>query len=51
MTDLEMINLAKILLSLDIEIKNNGSVVFYKNGMKCVYTKKQFVEIYLEAIS
>jgi hypothetical protein len=51
MTDLEIINLAKILLSLDIQINNNGSIVFYKNSMKCIYTRKQFIEIFLEGIS
>ncbi len=48
MKDLEVVNLAKLLLSLDIEINNYGSVVFYKNDVACVYTKKQFIKIYLE---
>lgn len=51
MTDLEIINLAKIFLSLDIQINNNGSIIFYKNNMKCIYTRKQFIEIFFEGAS
>jgi hypothetical protein len=47
MTDLDIINFAKILLSLDIEINKNGSVVFYKDNQMCVYTKNQFIDIFL----
>jgi hypothetical protein len=51
MTDLEIIDLAKVLLDIDIVINNNGTVVFYKNNIECVYTINQFVELYLGATS
>lgn len=48
MTDEELIIFAKLLLSMDIEISEAGAVFFYKNNQKCIYTKRQFIEIFLE---
>ena len=50
MTEVDISSFAKLLLGYDIEINDKGAIIFYKDGLKCVYSKKHFIEKYFPTL-